>query len=185
MARIRKINPDARLIQTEDLGQTYGTPPVAEQAAFENHRRWLTWDLLTGKVTRDHPFWPRLHRFGLGDRLRAMADAPCPPDVMGVNHYLTSERFLDHRIDLYPPDRHGGNSWIPYADVEAVRVMNPPPTGLAGLLEQAWERYGLPLAVTESHNGCTREVLMGWTLEAWRAAERLIARGADVRAVTS
>ena len=61
----------------------------------------------------------------------------------------------------------------------------PPPAGLAGLLEQTWDRYGLPLAVTESHNGCTREEQMRWTLEAWRAAERLIARGVDVRAVTS
>jgi dTDP-4-dehydrorhamnose reductase len=185
MARIRRVNPAARLIQTEDLGQTYCTPPLAEQAAFDNHRRWLTWDLLTGRVNHDHPFWPRLHRFGLGHRLKAMADAPCPPDVIGVNHYLTSERFLDHRVELYPPDRHGGNDRMAFADVEAVRVMNPPPAGLAGLLEQTWERYGLPLAVTESHNGCTREEQMRWTLEAWRAAERLIARGADVRAVTS
>jgi dTDP-4-dehydrorhamnose reductase len=185
MVRVRQVNPAARLVQTEDLGQTYCTAPLAEQAAFENHRRWLTWDLLTGKVNRDHPFWPRLNRFGLGDRLKAIADAPCPPDVVGVNHYLTSERFLDHRVDLYPPHRRGGNDYIPYADVEAVRVMNPPPVGLAGLLEQVWERYGLPLAVTESHNGCTREEQMRWTLEAWRAAERLIARGADVRAVTA
>jgi dTDP-4-dehydrorhamnose reductase len=185
MARIRKVNPAARLIQTEDLGQTYATPPLAEQAAFDNHRRWLTWDLLTGRVTRDHPFWPRLHRFGLGSRLRAIAEAPCPPNLIGVNHYLTSERFLDHRVELYPPERLGGNAFVAYADVEAVRVMNPAPVGLTGLLEQAWERYGLPLAVTESHNGCTREEQMRWTLEAWRGAGRLIARGVDVRAVTS
>ena len=42
------MNPDARLIQTEDLGYTFATPPCAEQAEFENHRRWLTWDLLCG-----------------------------------------------------------------------------------------------------------------------------------------
>jgi dTDP-4-dehydrorhamnose reductase len=185
MARIRKVNPDARLIQTEDLGQTYCTPPLAEQAAFENHRRWLTWDLLTGRVNRDHPFWPRLHRFGLGDRLKAIAGAPCPPDVIGINHYLSSERFLDHRPELYPPEQRGGNGRVAYADVEAVRVMNPPPAGLAGLMEQTWARYGLPLAITESHNGCTREEQMRWTLEAWRAAERLIARGAEVKAVAA
>jgi len=185
MTRIRAVNPAARLIQTEDLGQTYSTPPLAEQAAFDNHRRWLTWDLLAGRVDRDHPFWARFKRFGLQDRLKVIADAPCPPDVVGVNHYLTSERFLDHRIERYPPDRRGGNDFVPYADVEAVRVMNPPPVGLAGLLEQTWDRYGLPLAVTESHNGCTREEQMRWTLEAWRAAERLNARGADVRAVTA
>jgi dTDP-4-dehydrorhamnose reductase len=185
MRRIRNVNPAARLIQTEDLGQTYATPPLAEQAAFDNHRRWLTWDLLTGRVNREHPFWARFARFGLTDRLRAIADAPCPPDVVGVNHYLTSERFLDHRVDRYPPDRCGGNDFIPYADVEAVRVMSPGPVGLAGLMDQAWARYGLPLAITESHNGCTREEQMRWTLEAWRAAERLRERGADVRAVTA
>lgn len=185
MARIRRVNPAAQLVQTEDLGQTYSTPPLAEQAAFENHRRWLTWDFLTGKVTRDHPFWPRFVRFGLGHRVRAIADAPCAPDIIGVNHYLTSERFLDHRIERYPAHRHGGNDYIQYADVEAVRVMRPGPVGLAGLLEQAWDRYGLPLAVTESHNGCTREDQMRWTLEAWRTAERLGERGVDVRAVAA
>ena len=185
MRRIRAVNPAARLIQTEDLGQTYCTAPLTDQAAYENHRRWLTWDLLAGRVDREHPFWARFKRFGLADRVRSIADAPCPPDVVGVNHYLTSERFLDHRVDRYPPDRRGGNDFIAYADVEAVRVMSPGPVGLAGLLEQAWDRYGLPMAVTESHNGCTREEQMRWTLEAWRAAERLRQRGADVRAVTA
>ena len=84
-----------------------------------------------------------------------------------------------------PPHRCGGNDFIDYADVEAVRVMSPGPVGLAGLMEQTWDRYGLPLAVTEAHNGCTREEQMRWTLEAWRAAERLRDRGADVRAVTA
>ncbi len=185
MRRIRAVNPAARLIQTEDLGQTYSTPPLAEQAAFDNHRRWLTWDLLAGTMDHDHPFWARFRRFGLTDRLKAIADDPCPPDVIGVNHYLTSERFLDHRIDRYPPHRRGGNDFIAYADVEAVRVMSPGPVGLAGLMEQTWDRYGLPLAVTEAHNGCSREEQMRWTLEAWRAAERLRERGADVRAVTA
>jgi dTDP-4-dehydrorhamnose reductase len=185
MARIRAVNPAARLIQTEDLGQTYCTPPLAEQAAFDNHRRWLTWDLLAGRVNHDHPFWARFARFGLTERLLAMADAPCPPDVIGVNHYLTSERFLDHRVERYPPHRRGGNDFIAFADVEAVRVLNPGPEGLEGLLRQAWARYGLPLAVTESHNGCTREEQMRWTFEAWRAARRLNAEGADVRAVTA
>lgn len=77
MAAIRSVNPAARLVQTEDLGQTYSTPPLADQAAFENHRRWLTWDLLTGRVTKDHPFWPRFKRFGLADRLKAISDDPC------------------------------------------------------------------------------------------------------------
>jgi dTDP-4-dehydrorhamnose reductase len=185
MREIRAVNPQARLIQTEDLGRTYATRPLAQQAEFENHRRWLTWDLLAGKVTSGHPLFDRMAACGFGDRLRAIADDPCPPDVVGVNHYLTSERFLDHRLDAYPPERHGGNDMTRYADVEAIRVTLPAPAGLEGVLEEAWARYGLPLAVTESHNGCTREEQVRWIRETWDTAQRLHARGVDIRAVTA
>jgi dTDP-4-dehydrorhamnose reductase len=185
MREIRAVNPAARLVQTEDLGRTYATRPLAYQAEFDNARRWMTWDLLTGRLTREHPMWERLDGFGLGDRLKAIAAAPCPPDVIGVNHYLTSERFLDHRTDRYPPHRVGGNGRSVYADVEAVRVALPAPGGLEGVLEEAWARYRLPLAVTESHNGCTREEQVRWVREAWETAQRLRLRGLDVRAVTA
>jgi dTDP-4-dehydrorhamnose reductase len=185
MRAIRGVRSDARLIQTEDLGRTYATEPLRDQASFENLRRWLTWDLLTGRVTREHGMFERIAGHGLGDRLLAIADAPCPPDVIGVNHYLTSERFLDHRLGLYPPERHGGNDRMAYADVEAVRVLLPPPDGLDGVLREAHARYGLPMAVTEVHNGCTREEQMRWLLEAWRTAERLREDGVPVTAVTA
>ncbi|MDB5448447.1 MAG: dTDP-4-dehydrorhamnose reductase [Phenylobacterium sp.] len=185
MREIRQVNPAARLVQTEDLGRAYATRAVAHQAEFDNVRRWMTWDLLAGRVTPEHPLWARLDGFGLGERLRAIADAPCPPDVVGVNHYLTSDRFLDHRTERYPPGRIGGNAFMAYADVEAVRVALPAPGGLEGALEEAWARYGLPLAVTESHNGCTREEQVRWVREAWESAGRLRARGVEVEAVTA
>jgi dTDP-4-dehydrorhamnose reductase len=185
MAEIRQVNPAARLIQTEDLGRTYATHAVADQARFDNTRRWMTWDLLAGCVTPDHPMSARLSGFGLGDRLRAIADAPCPPDVVGVNHYLTSDRFLDHRTERYPAHRIGGNAARAYADVEAVRVALPAPGGLEGALEEAWARYRRPLAVTESHNGCTREEQVRWVREAWETAGALRGRGVEVRAITA
>jgi dTDP-4-dehydrorhamnose reductase len=185
MKAVRAVNPAAKLIQTEDLGHVMSTEPLAYQAEFENQRRWLTWDLLTGRVTPDHPLWERLEGMGVADRARAIADDPCPPDVLGVNYYLTSERFLDHRFTRYPEHVRGDNGVNRYADVEAVRVADPGPLGLERLLEQTWERYGLPVAVTESHNGCTREEQMRWIAEAWDSAGRLRERGVDVRAVTA
>jgi dTDP-4-dehydrorhamnose reductase len=185
MAQIRKVNPDARLIQTEDLGRAYGTVATADQAAFDNQRRWMTWDLLSGAVTPGHPFWPRLADFGFEDRLRVIADDPCPPDIVGVNHYLTSDRLLDERVERYPAHCRGGNGRLAYADIEAVRALTPGPEGLAGALQSAWERYGRPVAVTESHNGCTREEQLRWLFEAWDAAKALRRRGVDVRAVTA
>ena len=184
MREIRKVNPQAKLIQTDDLGHTFSTPQLAAQAEFENERRWLGWDLLCGRVTPDHYFWSDLEWLGLADRARAIADDPCPPDVVGVNHYLTSERFLDHRFTRYPEHAWGGNHERRYADVEAVRVLEPGPHGLERLLEMTWERYGIPVAIAESHNGCTREEQMRWTYEAWVGAERLRAKGVPIEAVT-
>ncbi|HEY2752399.1 family 1 glycosylhydrolase, partial [Phenylobacterium sp.] len=185
MVEIRKVRPEARLIQTEDLGRTYSTRAVAHQADFDNARRWMTWDLLEGRVTQGHPLQGRLERFGFADRLRLIADNPCPPEVLGVNHYLTSDRFLDHRTGGYSRDRIGGNEFMTYADVEAIRVVLPPPAGLEGVLDEAWARYGRPLAVTENHNGCTREEQVRWIREAWEVARRLRGRGVDVQAVTA
>jgi dTDP-4-dehydrorhamnose reductase len=185
MREIRAVNPAARLIQTEDLGKTYSTRAVSNQASFDNDRRWMTWDLLSGRVTEAHPLWERLCRFGFEDRLRAIADAPCPPDVIGVNHYLTSDRFLDHRLENYPEASWGGNEFVRFADVEATRVLQPAPDGMEGALQEAWDRYGTTIAVTEAHNGCTREDQMRWLREAWITAQRMNTRGARIEAVTA
>ncbi|HYE44889.1 MAG TPA: sugar nucleotide-binding protein [Caulobacter sp.] len=184
MRAVRRVNPAAQLIQTEDLGRTYATPPLRDQCEHDNARRWMTWDLLCGRVTREHPMFERLARLGLGDRLRRFADEPCPPDVIGVNHYLTSDRFLDHRLERYPAERHGGNGLVAYADVEAARVLVPGPDLMEGALREACARYDLPVAVTEAHNACTREEQLRWIHEAWTCASRLESEGLPVRAVT-
>lgn len=185
MRAIRAVNPDAQLIQTEDLAHHYATEPLVDIADHFNERRWITWDLLTGRVGPEHPMWARVARFGapfkLQDRLRAIQDDPCPPAVIGVNYYPTSERFLDHRLDLYPFDAPATG----YHDLTAARVLQPPPQGLAALMRQAWDRYGLPLAVTESHLGCTREEQLRWLHQSWQACLTLFAEGVDVRAMTA
>jgi dTDP-4-dehydrorhamnose reductase len=185
MAAVRRVNSDARLVQTEDLGRTYGTAALVDQAAFDNTRRWMTWDLLEGRVVPGHELWEHLCGHGFERRLRAIADDPCPADVIGLNHYLTSDRFLDHRIARYPPRLHGGNGRRCYVDVEAIRVLEPPPQGMTGALREAWSRYGAPLALTEVHNGCSREEQLRWTRDAWLAAEDARAKGIRVQAVTS
>src|SRR5205085_1380981 len=51
MRAIREVVPGARLVQTDDLGKTHATPPLAYQAEHENGRRFATWDLLCGRRT--------------------------------------------------------------------------------------------------------------------------------------
>lgn len=186
MEAVRRVNPQARLVQTEDLGRTRSTRKLAYQAKFENERRWLTFDLLCGRVDRDHPMWSYLRWAGVEEReLAPFLESPCPPDILGINHYLTSERFLDERLHRYPRCNHGGNEHQAYADVEAVRVLASGPAGPRSVMRETWKRYGLPVAVTEVHLGCTREEQLRWFYEVWEAACTLRARGADVRAVTA
>lgn len=185
MAEVRKVNPNARLVQTEDLGKTHSTVPLAYQAEHENLRRWITWDLLCGMVDREHGMWDVLVRDGIGEEeLDALRANACPPDIIGVNHYLISERFLDHCLEHYPERVHGGNGRDAYADVEAVRVLAGGVDGFDGLLRETWERYGLPIAITECHLGCTREEQARWLAQTWQAAQAVREAGVDVRAVT-
>lgn len=184
MREIRNVNPLAKLVQTEDLGTTFSTAASSDQAAYNNQRRWMTWDLLMGHVISGHPFYTRLCDMGFEERLRRISEAPCPPDIVGVNHYLTSDRFLDHRIARYPPYTVGSNGREAFADIEAVRVLSTPNDGMERVLSDAWDRYKIPVALTECHNACTREEQMRWVRDAWKVAEKLNAAGKNVVAVT-
>lgn len=184
MQAIRQVNSTAQLVQTEDLGKTLSTEQLAYQADFENHRRWLTFDLLCGLVDAAHPLWNYCRNVGIDQaELEWFLEHPCPPDLIGINHYLTSVRFLDERLDRYPIGTHGGNGQQRYADVEAVRVcatvISP-----KELLHETWERYHLPIAITEVHLGCTREEQLRWLNEVWNAAEAARQDGVAVQAVT-
>ncbi len=185
MRAIREVVPEAELVQTEDLGRTSATNLLAYQANFDNDRRWLGLDLLTGRLGPGDRMWRHMRALGIDEASFAwFREHACPPDIIGVNHYLTSNRYLDTDLDHYPPDTWGGNGRHRYADVAAVRVVEEP-ARLAHLLEEAWERYGLPIAVTEAHLGCTREEQLRWLREMWEGAHTARARGVDVRAVTA
>jgi dTDP-4-dehydrorhamnose reductase len=187
MKAIREVNPDAKLVQTEDLGKTHTTPKLVYQAEFENERRWLSFDLLCGRINQTHFIWEYLCNCGISEaELEAAAkNSYCPPDIIGINHYLTSERFLDENLEIYPTWTHGGNGKDKYADVEAVRVCAEGTAGAYILLKETWERYKLPIAVTEIHLHCTREEQLRWFYEVWNAANKLQDEGVDIRAVTA
>jgi dTDP-4-dehydrorhamnose reductase len=186
MRAIREVRPDARLIQTEDCGRTFGRRATRPQIAHEEQRRWLTWDLLAGRVDDRHPLHGFLTHAGMTDEEEAFfLEQPVAPDVLGVNYYVTSDRYLDEREHDYPPAVRGTNGWMRYADVEAVRAR---PRGIEGHerhLMRAWRRYRIPVAITEVHLGCTREEQLRWLVESWQGACAARRRGADVRAVTA
>ncbi|SDA15516.1 dTDP-4-dehydrorhamnose reductase [Methylobacterium sp. UNC378MF] len=186
MRAIRTVTPGAQLIQTEDIGKTFSTPALADQAAYENERRWLSLDLLCGRVDRFHPWFGRClaHGVNQADLEDFLTEDACPA-LIGANHYLTSERYLDGRVRTYPKPLRGGNGRYRYADVEAVRMRHlADQTGPKARLMEIWERYRQRLAVTEVHHGCSRDDQLRWFTEVWQAALDLRAGHVPVEAVT-
>ena len=186
MRAIREVSPTSELIATEDIGRTFSTPELAYQAEHDNGRRWLPFDLLFGRVVEGHQFYRWLrNKAATQEVLDELATGEGRPDIIGFDHYLTSDRFLDHRTLRYTGVEAGSNGRDRYVDVEAVRVDKLRPLlGPALRLRETWERYKTPIAVTEVHHGCTRDEQVRWLVEMWTAAEQERARGADIRAVT-
>ncbi|MGI4831025.1 MAG: hypothetical protein ACRYFU_22975 [Janthinobacterium lividum] len=52
------------------------------------------------------------------------------------------------------------------------------------VLKEAWERYRIPVAITEAHLGGGSEDQIRWPAEIWNAAQAARLSGVDVRAVT-
>ena len=186
MRAIRTVQPLARLVHTEDGGETFATPALESYRLEREHRRWLGMDLLCGRVDRTHPLYGFLLTHGLEEKeVLWFIDNPCPPTVLGLNYYVTSDRFLDHRLELYPSRSGGDTGSEPLVDIEAVRVRLEGIAGAGTLLRKAWERYRIPVAITEAHLGSDSIEQQRWLYEVWKEACAAREDGVEVRAVTA
>src|SRR3546814_16970507 len=104
--------------------------------------------MLSGRVEPGHRFHDELLCSGISQcQLEELASGAATPDMIGINHYLTSERFLDHRTALYPGHEIGGNGRDRYVDPATERVKRlTGRTGSAERLKDVWTRQTNPLA---------------------------------------
>ncbi|WP_224995595.1 family 1 glycosylhydrolase [Cesiribacter sp. SM1] len=187
MKAIKRIIPNAQLVQTEDMGKCHSTKKMAYQCRFENERRWSSLDLLCGKIQENSLMTGYLLELGKVSEkeLEYFSSNHYAPDIIGINHYITSERFLDENMQHYPAWSHAGNGRDRYADVDVVRADINKRAGHYNILKEAAERYNLPLALTEVHLGATREEQLRWFMEAWNAVCKLKHEGVDIRGITA
>lgn len=190
MAAIRICNPQAQLVQTEDLGKVYGTQELEYQVEFENSRRWLTYDTLTGRFQPQHPMWEFFSHMGVPyNELDKLRQCVCVPQIIGINHYITSDRYLDPRLDLYPAHPHAGNGRDSYVDIAMVHAIPEyapiERSSFMVALRETWARYRLPVALTEVHLAGTREAQLRWFWEAWCDSKQAKKEGIDSIAVTA
>ena len=170
-AALREANPAAVLVHVEASGLSRAAREDLHAVAREEQARtFLPYDLLTGGVTPDHPLFAWLVRRGASpDRVLAMAAAPTPFDLMGLNFYpqwSTTQLYVDRRGRLaYQPVEQDG-------------------AGFTGLIEQYWQRFQVPIMVTETSARGDETIRARW-LEASVAAIRgLRGRGVPVLGYT-
>jgi beta-glucosidase/6-phospho-beta-glucosidase/beta-galactosidase len=132
---VREADPDAIFVQVEALGWgwTQDERLQAEVARRLAHT-YLAFDLFTGRVDTAHLLWPYLRQHGVTEKnlawLRERAGAV---DVLGVN--------------LYP---WSGGEVVMGPDGRAQLRGELNGYHLADVLRQTWNRYHIPLMVTET-----------------------------------
>jgi beta-glucosidase/6-phospho-beta-glucosidase/beta-galactosidase len=149
---IRAADPDAVLVQVEALGWLWTADErlagVVERAQEHNY---LAFDLFTGRVGHDHPMRSFLLDNGVAEReLDWLAGRAAAADILGVNFYPWSGGELTHQRSrkAYVAKLR---TWV-RGDVDEPVYLRRIVAGqhLAPLFEEAWQRYRLPMMVTET-----------------------------------
>lgn len=138
---IEEVLGDAAVFVHVDAGMRFdGDPERQDEIARLRDQVWLVEDLVTGRVSADHPLADLLARSGLrDDDLTAFVDNAVQPDVMGINYYPRHSTELVRAGEFH----RGG-----FDDPRPVR--DDGVAGLEELLREAAARYAAPVAVTET-----------------------------------
>lgn len=165
---IRDVDPDARIVHVEAI-QLYSTTDdsLTAKVAEWRERAWLPTDLLIGQLSVDGADW--LEQHGISEEaLARVAAGAVVPDVIGLNYYP----------ELSPRE-------LVRVDGQVVHVTEN--RGAVGLLEAAtafYERYGLPLMITETAAEGDDEHRIRWLDEVVRAVELLDRESVPVLGLT-
>jgi beta-glucosidase/6-phospho-beta-glucosidase/beta-galactosidase len=166
-AALRAVDPSIVLVHVEATGLSRTAREDLHAVAREEQlRTFLPYDLLTGRVGPEHPLFAWLVRRGASpDRLAVLAERPAPFDLMGLNfdpQWSTTQLYIDRRGRLadQPVEQDGA--------------------GFSGLIQDYWERYRVPIMVTETSARGGEEIRARWLEASVTALRGLRQRGVPV-----
>jgi beta-glucosidase/6-phospho-beta-glucosidase/beta-galactosidase len=168
---IKTIDPDAIMVHVEATGLSRAaSEDLQALVAEEQQRGFLCYDLITGRVTRDHPLFTWLVRSGAhAEALAAIARSPIQLDIAGLNFY---PQWSTKQISF---------------DSKGRRISRPIEKDGAGfetLLADYYQRYGVPIMITETSAIGTHDVRSRWLAASVAAIKRLRGQGVPVLGYT-
>jgi len=171
VAALKEADPDAVMVHVEAAGLARAARADLQALAVEDQRRgFLSFDLLTGRVTPDHPLFTWLLRNGAGpDELAAIARAAIPLEVMGLNFY---PQWSTQQVSV---DRRGRLTWRP---------VEQDGSGFHDLIADYYHRYHVPVMVTETSARGDVAVRSHWLATSVATLRRLRGEGVPVLGYT-
>ena len=168
---IKEIDPKSFMVHVEATGLSRAARQDLQVLAIEEQRRgYLCYDLITGRVTPDHPLFAWLVRNGASpDHLAAIASRAITLDSLGLNFYpqwSTQELHIDRRGKLAyrPVEQHG--------------------PGFQSLIKDYYDRYKVPVIITETSAHGSEELRSAWLNASVGAVKQLRAGGVPVLGYT-
>jgi len=131
---IRDADPQATVLLC-DAAENFKTrnPRLELEVRRRNLRRFVATDLLLGRVDHHHPLYSWLTSYGMSELdIEWFRGNPQRPDVLGLDYYPHSDWQLD----------------VENESVRQRRAENP--LGLHGVATAYYDRYGIPLMLTET-----------------------------------
>ncbi|HEV2705123.1 MAG TPA: family 1 glycosylhydrolase [Pyrinomonadaceae bacterium] len=168
---VKEEDAQARMVHVEATGLSRAIRQDLEALAVEEqHRGYLAYDLLTGRVRADHPLFTWLVRNGVSaDDLQEIAAHPIELDVLGLNFYpqwSTQHLFIDKKGRL------------------AFRPTEDDSAGLAAIINDYHRRYNAPVLITETSAFGSDELRANWLRTSLDAVKFLRSQGVPVYGYT-
>src|SRR5690606_1035590 len=131
---IRQADPQATVLYV-DTAEHYKTrfEELEPEVMRRNLRRFVLFDLVMGRVDHHHPLYDWLTSYGFNELdIDWLRNNPQVPDIIGLDYYPHG----DWQLDLV-------NGSVRQKRADA-------PAGLYRVAEQYYNRYGIPLMLTET-----------------------------------
>ena len=149
---IRQADPQANVILCDNVEHYKSrVPELAGEVRRRNLRPYLVLDLLLGRVDQRHPLYGWITDYGFSEiDVEWFKTHPQSPDVLGVDYYPNSEWQLDGTAHAMTQRR------------------SEAPLGLYGIAKAYYNRYGLPMMLTETSadgHPINRQIWLDQTIE--------------------